>query len=84
MTASKPDTESHRVDPDAPPEPGQDPVDGAAIGLGDRVMRRGRPPGSRKRLVSLRLDMAVLEHFRATGPGWQSRINQALREAAGL
>lgn len=42
------------------------------------------PLHPRKRLVSLRLDKAVLEHFRATGPGWQSRINQALREAAGL
>ena len=46
--------------------------------------RRGRPAGSTKRLVSLRLDEAVIDRFRADGPGWQSRINEALRKAAGL
>ena len=40
-----------------------------------------RPP---KKLIALRLDPDVLEHFRATGPGWQSRINEALRKAAGM
>ena len=34
--------------------------------------------------VSLRLDRDVLEHFQADGPGWQDRINAALRKAAGL
>ena len=34
--------------------------------------------------ASLRLDPEVLEHFRKTGPGWQDRINEALRKAAGL
>jgi uncharacterized protein (DUF4415 family) len=42
---------------------------------------RGRPKGSTKQLVSLRLDKDVLEKFRATGPGWQSRINEVLRKA---
>ena len=32
--------------------------------------------------VSLRLDADVLEHFQAAGPGWQERINAALRKAA--
>ena len=41
----------------------------------------GRPRGSNKQAVSLRLDREVLEKFRATGPGWQSRINEALRRA---
>jgi uncharacterized protein (DUF4415 family) len=27
----------------------------------------------------LRLDVDVIEHFRKDGPGWQSRINAALR-----
>ena len=39
----------------------------------------GRPRGSNKEQVSLRLDKDVLERFRAVGPGWQSRINQTLR-----
>ena len=40
---------------------------------------RGRPAGSNKQLISLRLDKDVIEHFRATGPGWQARINDALK-----
>lgn len=41
----------------------------------------GRPAGSSKEAVSIRLDKDVLEKFRATGPGWQSRINEALKRA---
>ncbi|KGF66935.1 hypothetical protein LL06_25255 [Hoeflea sp. BAL378] len=37
-----------------------------------------------KEMVSLRIDRAVLEHFQNDGPGWQDRINTALRAAAGL
>lgn len=44
---------------------------------------RGRPAGSAKQLVSLRIDRDVLDSFRASGPGWQSRINEALRKAVG-
>jgi uncharacterized protein (DUF4415 family) len=36
-----------------------------------------------KELVSLRIDRDVLEHFQETGPGWQDRINDALRKVAG-
>ena len=45
--------------------------------------QRSAPPEG-KELVSLRLDRAVLEHFQDDGPGWQDRINAALRVAAGL
>ncbi len=37
-------------------------------------------PGARQQ-VSLRLDAEVLDHFQADGPGWQDRINDALRTA---
>ena len=40
-------------------------------------------PGA-KELVSLRMDSDVLAHFQDEGPGWQDRINAALRKAAGL
>ena len=40
-------------------------------------------PGARE-LVSLRIDQDVLAHFQEGGPGWQDRVNQALRRAAGL
>lgn len=36
-----------------------------------------------KELVSLRIDRDVLDHFQEDGPGWQERINAALRKAAG-
>lgn len=78
------DTESKWVDPDDAPELDDDWFDRAEIRIGDKVIRKGRPPGSTKRLVSLRLDKAVIDRFRADGPGWQSRINAALRKAAGL
>ena len=54
----------------------------AAFPNGSR--QRGRPKGSvtsGKSLVSLRLDNDVLERFRASGPGWQLRINETLRAA---
>ena len=38
---------------------------------------------SAKELVSLRIDRDVLEHFQEGGSGWQERINDALRKAAG-
>ncbi|GJE46523.1 BrnA antitoxin family protein [Methylobacterium soli] len=40
-------------------------------------------PGARES-VTLRLDSAVLEHFQKDGPGWQDRINAALKKLAGL
>ena len=39
-------------------------------------------PGARE-MVSLRIDRDVLDFFQADGPGWQERINAALRKAAG-
>ena len=84
MTESKPGSESSWVDPDDAPEWTDEMFDRAEIRIGDRVIRRGRPPGSAKRSVSLRLDQAVIDHFRAGGPGWQTRMNEALRKAAGL
>lgn len=42
----------------------------------------GRPPLDRpKKAVSLRLDQDVIDKFKATGKGWQSRINAVLRDA---
>jgi uncharacterized protein (DUF4415 family) len=39
-------------------------------------------PGA-KETVSLRIDRDVLDFFQEKGPGWQDRINAALRKAAG-
>jgi uncharacterized protein (DUF4415 family) len=43
--------------------------------------QRGSQAAPTKRLVSLRLDADVIEHFKAQGPGWQTRINATLRRA---
>ena len=57
--------------------------------VGEQVIRearpRGRPPKpaeARKEKVTLRLSPEVLAHFRAQGPGWQSRIDETLKKAA--
>lgn len=43
--------------------------------------KTGRPLGSgKKSSATLRIDNEVLETFRATGRGWQTRINNALRD----
>lgn len=42
--------------------------------------KRGRPPkATRKRAINIRLSPEVLEYFRATGPGWQTRVDEVLR-----
>lgn len=49
--------------------------------LGDPVLKRGRGPqvAPTKVLTSVRLDADILEFFKSTGAGYQSRINAALR-----
>ena len=46
--------------------------------------RRGRPHGTTKadakRAVTIRYSQEVLDAFRASGPGWQVRMNDALRD----
>ena len=43
--------------------------------------KRGPQKAPTKKLISLRLSPEVVEHFKATGPGWQTRIDGALRES---
>ncbi len=40
---------------------------------------RKRGPARTKEAVSIRLDIDLVERLRASGPGWQSRVNDALR-----
>ena len=42
--------------------------------------QRGRPMGSDKESTTIRFDRDVLAAFRAGGPGWQTRMNAALRD----
>ena len=52
---------------------------------GKKVVRRGRPPVDAPKVsTTVRLDADVVEFFRSEGSGWQTRLNAALRKAAGL
>lgn len=93
MTEKKRDLDENWVDPDDSPEWTEDHFRYAAIYKGDELIRPavgtftkpGRPKSDDpKKQVTLRLDSMVVEAFRATGPGWQSRINAELRKVLGL
>jgi uncharacterized protein (DUF4415 family) len=80
-------------DDDDLPEWTDDQFRRAAVYKGSKLLRPadgtltkpGRPKSDDpKKQVTLRLDSAVLEKFRAMGPGWQSRINAELRKALGI
>jgi uncharacterized protein (DUF4415 family) len=43
---------------------------------------RGRPAGSNKAQMNLRIDLDVIEAYKAQGEGWQTRMNDALRDWA--
>lgn len=93
MIAKEPITKQPWTDPDDAPELDAHFFRHAEVRDGDRIVRpasgtltrRGRPKSAQpKQQVTLRLDQAVLDRFRSAGPGWQSRINEALRKALGL
>jgi uncharacterized protein (DUF4415 family) len=49
-----------------------------------KVIRRGKRDPQKtptKKLVSLRLSPEVIDHFKSTGPGWQTRIDSTLVES---
>ena len=82
MNGKKDDTAEGWVDPDEIPDLSTD--DWARV-IEATPVRRGRPKAViRKVSTTIRLDPDVVDAFKAGGPGWQSRINTALRRAAGL
>ena len=85
MTAKKPSTPATWIDPDDAPDLTEaffqtaDRYDGATL------KPRGRPKAATtKEAVKLRLDADVLAALRASGDGWQTRINDALRASLAL
>lgn len=54
----------------------------ATAKLVEEPAQKAAIPGIREQ-VTLRLDQDVLQYFQEGGPGWQDRINEALRKAAG-
>jgi uncharacterized protein (DUF4415 family) len=91
MTANKKSTDDS-WDPDTAPEIPDDVWEWAQISVGGKVIRqatgtltkRGRPPigDEPKQQVTLRLPRDVISYFKAGGPGWQSRISDALERIA--
>src|SRR5689334_3947603 len=77
--------DAHVIQPeeyDEAPELTDDQLARADLYVGDKLIRRGRPPLERpKEAVKLRLSPDVLDHFRSGGPGWQTRINATLEKA---
>jgi uncharacterized protein (DUF4415 family) len=70
------------IDPDDAPSLTRDFFARADLYHGDKLIRRGRPPLARpKEAVKLRLSPDVVDYFRGTGPGWQTRINEVLEKA---
>lgn len=69
-------------DPDDAPELLAEFFRRAEIRVGGRIVQRGRPPlgAQPKSAVTLRLDADVLASYRATGTGWQTRLNADLRK----
>ncbi len=68
------------VDPDDAPELTAEWFQEADHYNNGKLIRRGRPPGSTKTRIDVRLDNDIVEYYRETGPGWQTRINAALRQ----
>lgn len=90
MAENKDDTMRRLLEEDDAPPWSDEVFARAELRDGDKVLRpatgtltkRGRPKLDHpKQQVTLRLDGVVLEHFRAGGPGWQSRINDVLKKA---
>jgi uncharacterized protein (DUF4415 family) len=94
MTAKLQNTPTEWVDPDDAPELSDEFFEKATPMIGDRVvsreefanaareqMRRGRPPAeSPKQSLTVRYDADIVAAFKASGAGWQTRMNDALRE----
>ncbi|MES2150328.1 MAG: BrnA antitoxin family protein [Pseudomonadota bacterium] len=80
------------VDPDEAPELTDEFFEKGVWRIGDKIVsrdearteagkRRGRPAGSGTKVsTTIRFDAQVLAAFKATGDGWQTRMNDALKE----
>jgi uncharacterized protein (DUF4415 family) len=81
MTEKKQVSKEEWVDPDDAPELTEEWFEHADLYHGDTLIRRGRPKIDAPKIsTTLRLDAEVIAQFKAKGPGWQTRINAALRE----
>ena len=85
MPAKKRSSPKTWIDEDEAPELNQAFFDSAVLYEGEKIKSRGRPKSLvTKQPVKLRLDADVLAALRASGDGWQTRINDTLRASLKL
>lgn len=87
MSESKRTTASLSERPLSPDDIGWDPDDAPELDeewfaradhhIGDQLVQRGKRPGVTEKVI---LPCELTERFRASGPGWQIRIEDALKE----
>ena len=92
MIEREKDTKRSLSEEDEPVEWPDDVFDRAQISVDGKIVRaatgkltrRGRPPvgDAPKQQVTLRLPREVIAHFKAGGPGWQTRIGEVLERHA--
>ena len=92
MSVKSPDSQKPWVDPDDAPELTEEFFETGEWRVGEKIVsreearaelnkQRGRPAGSGNKVsTTIRFDVEVLEAFKATGAGWQTRMNDVLRE----
>ena len=81
MTAKPTASTTPWVDPDDAPEWTAQDFASAEISERGHIIRRGRPPlPNPKERITIRLDHDVAEGLRASGPGWQTRVNELLKD----
>lgn len=89
MTGKERDSNGNWIDPDDAPEWSDEVWNRAQVAVGGKIVRpatgtltrRGRPPAGDqpKQQVTLRLPREVIDHFKAGGAGWQTRIGEVLK-----
>jgi uncharacterized protein (DUF4415 family) len=81
MSENKQVTQSTWVDPDDAPELTDEFFEQADLYIGETLIRRGRPKAEQpKQALTVRYDADIVAAFKATGKGWQTRMNDALRD----
>lgn len=85
MIAADPDAPEATDEEIAQAKPFREAFPDLAESIDREISRRGRPPADiTKTPVTIRLDPDVVKLYKATGRGWQSRLNDDLRKVNGL
>lgn len=83
MNAKRKNSAPTSLESDVLPEITDAWIAGADMYDGDKLVRRGRPKlANPRQLLSLRLPPQIIARWKATGPGWQTRMAEALEKSA--